>query len=120
LIQNSARGSNTNGNTSNGVSNGFSNGRSNNTFTRRDREKEKIYLSGNLTFDTTESDVKEFLSKNDISGDLEVRIAVDKDTGNSKGFGFVSVYDDQLFDKVLKCNGKKLNNRVLRINSANK
>jgi hypothetical protein len=115
------------GNTSNGnkPSNGFnsnsSNGRSSSSGNRnRDREKRKDIFVGNLTFDTTENELKELLSKNGVSGEFEIRIAVDKDTGNSKGFGFVSVYDDELFENVIKCNGKKLNNRVLRINSANK
>ena len=104
---------------SNGFTSNSSNGR-NTSSSNRNRENRKDIFVGNLTFDTTENELKEVLTKNGISGEYEVRIAIDKDTGNSKGFGFISVYDDELFDKVLKCNGKKMNNRALRINSANK
>lgn len=106
---------------SNGVSiTSQTNGRSHSANHRRDRDKRKDIFVGNLNFDTTENDLKDFFSKNDVKGDFEVRIAVDKGDGTSKGFGFVSVYDDALFDKVIKCNGKKFKDRVLRINSANK
>jgi len=45
---------------------------------------------------------------------------LDKDTGKSKGFCFIAVYeDDKLFENIIKLNGMKLKDRSLRINDAN-
>jgi len=87
---------------------------------RKDRANRKDIFVGNISFDTTKDDILNLCSKNDIKGDIEVRIAQDNETGKSKGFGFVSVYEDDLFEKVLKLQGKKIHDRVLRINAANK
>jgi len=109
---------------SNGHSNGHRNGHSSRSADhfnkRRDRANRKDIFVGNLSFETTKDDILNLLSKNDIKGDVEVRIAQDNTTGNSKGFGFISVYDDDLFDKVLKLQDKKVHDRILRINAANK
>lgn len=102
--------SNSNGNTS-------SNGRTTSSLGSRDQRLD-IFV-GNLSFDTTDNDVRSFLTKNEIGGQYEVRIALDKETGKSKGFGFVSVYDNALFEQILKCNGRKMKDRILRINNAN-
>jgi ATP-dependent RNA helicase DDX21 len=108
-----------NGNGHNGHWNS-ANGHSRDSSKKRDRANRKDIFVGNLSFDTTKEDIENLLVKNDIKGDAEVRIAVDNDTGKSKGFGFVSVYEEDLFNKVLQLNGKKVRDRVLRINSANK
>ena len=128
LVDSDYRGPTTNGHSSsnnnfnsssnNSRGNTNSNGRSSSSFGKRENRKDLFV--GNLSFETTDNDLKSFLSKNEVSGDYEVRIAMDKETGSSKGFGFVSVYDDTLFEQVLKCNGRKMNDRVLRINNANK
>jgi len=52
--------------------------------------KKKLYV-GNLSFQTTENELKDLFAQ---SGPVEtVRIITDRDTGRSKGFGFVEMED---------------------------
>ena len=78
--------------------NASSNGKRSNSFGKRDNRKD-IFV-GNLSFETTDNDLKSYLSKNEVTGDYDVRIATDKETGKSKGFGFVSVYYSRNFQRV--------------------
>ena len=119
---NTQRPSNNGSSNGNGHSGEFSNGHSNGSHKPLRTGNRKDIFIGNLSFETNDSDLKTFFSQNDISaGNFEVRVALDKETGKSKGFGFVSVYeDDVLFEKFLKLNGRKLKDRSLRINNANK
>ncbi|HSG27136.1 MAG TPA: hypothetical protein VLA34_01560, partial [Candidatus Krumholzibacterium sp.] len=51
----------------------------------------KIYV-GNLSFDTEESDLRKAFEEH---GSVDtVNIITDRDTGRSKGFGFVEMADD--------------------------
>jgi RNA recognition motif-containing protein len=69
--------------------------------------KKRLYV-GNLSFETTESDLKELFGQ---AGTVEtVRIITDRDTGRSKGFGFVEMQDGG--DKAIaEMNGKELQRR---------
>jgi cold-inducible RNA-binding protein len=74
----------------------------------------KLYV-GNLPFETTESDLKELFEQ---TGSVEtVRIITDRDTGRSKGFGFVEM--QQGGDKAIaEMNGKDFKGRALTVNEA--
>ena len=76
--------------------------------------KKKLYV-GNLSFEATESDLKDLFSE---AGSVEtVRIITDRDTGRSKGFGFVEMQDGG--DKAIAAmNGKDFKGRVLTVNEA--
>jgi len=76
--------------------------------------KKKLYV-GNLSFETTESDLKELFGQ---TGTVEtVRIITDRDTGRSKGFGFVEMQDGG--DKAIaEMNGKDFKGRALTVNEA--
>ena len=76
--------------------------------------KKKLYV-GNLSFQTTESDLKELFGQ---AGTVEtVRIITDRDTGRSKGFGFVEMQDGG--DKAIaEMNGKDFKGRALTVNEA--
>jgi cold-inducible RNA-binding protein len=76
----------------------------------------KIYV-GNLSFQTTEADVSEMFGK---VGQVEsVQIITDRDTGRSKGFGFVQMTDDAAAEKAIAAlNGKEVNGRQLTVNEA--
>jgi RNA recognition motif-containing protein len=76
--------------------------------------QKKLYV-GNLSFETTESDLKELLGQ---AGTVEtVRIITDRDTGRSKGFGFVEMQDGG--DKAIaEMNGKEFKGRALTVNEA--
>jgi cold-inducible RNA-binding protein len=74
----------------------------------------KIFV-GNLSFQTTESDLTETFSQH---GPVEaVAIITDRDTGRSKGFGFVTMTEgaDQA---IAKLSGSELNGRTLTVNEA--
>jgi len=48
-----------------------------------------------------------------------VQIITDRDTGRSKGFGFVQMTDDAAADKAIaQLNGKEINGRNLTVNEA--
>jgi RNA recognition motif-containing protein len=74
----------------------------------------KLYV-GNLSFETTEADLKELFQQ---AGAVEtVRIITDRDTGRAKGFAFVEMQDGA--DKAIaETNGKEFKGRVLTVNEA--
>src|SRR5436853_5154040 len=76
----------------------------------------KIYV-GNLSFQTTDADLNEMFSQ---VGQVEsVQIITDRDTGRSKGFGFVEMTDDAAAAKAIeRFNGKEVNGRALTVNEA--
>ena len=76
----------------------------------------KIYV-GNLSFQTTDADLNNMFSE---VGQVEsVRIITDRDTGRSKGFGFVEMSDDAAAAKAIeRFNGKEVNGRALTVNEA--
>ena len=76
----------------------------------------RIYV-GNLSYQTTESDLSNLFEQ---VGQVEsVNIITDRDTGRSKGFGFVEMATDQEAQAAIAAvNGKDLNGRALTVNEA--
>ncbi|MEJ2130696.1 MAG: RNA-binding protein [Gammaproteobacteria bacterium] len=75
----------------------------------------KIYV-GNLPWTATEEDVREFFSE---YGDVgSVAIIVDRETGRSRGFGFVEMEDSEADRAIEEANGQSLGGRTLRVNEA--
>jgi RNA recognition motif-containing protein len=74
----------------------------------------KIFV-GNLSFQTSENDLNDLFAQ---FGDVEsVSIITDRDTGRSKGFGFVEMQDGG--DKAIaEMNGKDFKGRALTVNEA--
>jgi len=87
---------------------------------RRGKERKDVFI-GNMPFNVDVEDVKEFLKSHKIDPevDVDIRIAIDKDTGKQKGFTFVSCYDPSKYSAILNLNGSKFQDRALRINDAN-
>ena len=76
---------------------------------------------GNLPHGIDEVQLREWFEKNGLKKiEFDVRIPVDKDTGQLRGFGFVSVFNREDVDTVLKLNGKDFNHRSLKINESKK
>jgi RNA recognition motif-containing protein len=75
-----------------------------------------IYV-GNLAYSTTNDDLKEAFEN---FGMVKSAIVInDKETGRSKGFGFVEMETKADGEKALTgLNGKELNGRTLRVNEA--
>lgn len=75
-----------------------------------------IYV-GNISFETSEDNLKTMFEE---YGEVtSVKIVMDRETGRSRGFGFVEMTDD---DKgrtaIAEINGKDFNGRSLRVNEA--
>ena len=76
----------------------------------------KLYV-GNLPFSATEQDLTETFA---ACGTVDsVKIITDRDTGRSKGFGFVEMSNDnEAQDAISKFNGQDYNGRPLTVNEA--
>jgi len=76
----------------------------------------KLYV-GNLSYGSTEDQLRElFLSAGDIAS---VTIIIDRETGRSKGFGFIEMETDEGAEEAIKkFNGYELERRALTVNEA--
>lgn len=76
---------------------------------------QKIYV-GNLSFDTSESDLSTLFAE---VGQVEsARIITDRDTGRSRGFGFVEMSEENAAKAISQFNGTELDGRALTVNEA--
>ena len=76
----------------------------------------KLYV-GNLPFSATEQSLTETFGE---CGTVDsVKIITDRDTGRSKGFGFVEMDDDGAANQAIeKMNGQPLNGRNINVSEA--
>jgi cold-inducible RNA-binding protein len=76
----------------------------------------KIYV-GNLSFDTNDDDLSREFS---VYGEVASATAVmDRDTGRSRGFGFVDMPSDEQAKAAIEgLNGKDLQGRTLNVNES--
>ena len=75
----------------------------------------KLYV-GNLPFQTTEDDLDGMFGQ--IGGVESVRIITDRDTGRSRGFGFVEMGDEDADKAIEQLNGTEIDGRALTVNEA--
>ncbi|MCA9987483.1 MAG: RNA-binding protein [Anaerolineales bacterium] len=75
----------------------------------------KIYF-GNIPWFTTEEDLEDFFSNYGAVNSFA--IFTDRETGRSRGFGFVEMDDDAADAAVANGDGQMLGGRALRINEA--
>ena len=81
---------------------------------RRNMSK-RIYV-GNLSYQTTENDLTSLFEQ---AGQVEsVNIITDRDTGRSKGFGFVEMSAEDADKAIAQFNGTEVNGRALTVNEA--
>jgi RNA recognition motif-containing protein len=76
----------------------------------------KIYV-GNLSFETTDDDLsREFAVYGEVAS---ANAVMDRDTGRSRGFGFVDMpSDEQAKAAIAGLNGKDLQGRTLTVNES--
>ena len=75
-----------------------------------------IYV-GNLPFDVTDGDLRTLFS--DYGELASASVITDRDTGRSRGFGFVEISDKELGSKaVTELDGSDWNGRRLTVNEA--
>jgi cold-inducible RNA-binding protein len=76
----------------------------------------KLYV-GNLSFETTENDLQDLFEQHGKVS--EVALMMDRMTGKSRGFAFVTMGDNTEANAALTAlNGKELNGRTLNVNEA--
>ena len=78
--------------------------------------EKKLYV-GNLSYTTTEEDLRTLFSQ---AGEVaSVELIKDRDTGNSKGFAFVEMNNQSAAEKAITSfNGYSLGNREIKVNIA--
>lgn len=76
----------------------------------------KLYV-GNLSFSATESDLRQWFEPH---GSVEsASLATDRDTGRSRGFGFVEMSNDSEAEAAIAAlNGSEVGGRALTVNEA--
>jgi RNA recognition motif-containing protein len=75
-----------------------------------------IYV-GNMSFDTTEDQLREAFGG--FGQVTSVNIISDRDSGRPKGFGFVEMASkDEAMAAISGLNGRELNGRTLNVNEA--
>lgn len=75
----------------------------------------KIYV-GNLSYQTTEADLKSLFEE--IGQVDSVVVITDRDTGRPKGFAFVEMNNDDADKAIGQLNGTELNGRSLTVSEA--
>ena len=76
----------------------------------------KLYVC-NLAFETTENDLQDLFEQHGTVN--EVNLMMDRMTGKSRGFAFVTMNDaEQAKAAMSATNGKELNGRALNVNEA--
>ncbi|MCC5832790.1 MAG: RNA-binding protein [Chlamydiales bacterium] len=76
----------------------------------------KLYV-GNLPFTVQEQDLRNFFSK--YSSITSVQLISDRETGRSKGFGFVEISnEDEATNAIQELNGKDFGGRAVIVNEA--
>jgi RNA recognition motif-containing protein len=76
----------------------------------------KLYV-GNLSFDATEEELRRMFESH---GAVEsAKVATDRDTGRSRGFGFIEMTSDQEAESAIAAlNGAQMGGRALIVNEA--
>jgi cold-inducible RNA-binding protein len=76
----------------------------------------RIYV-GNLPYSATNEQLAQVFGQyGDVS---EATVVMDRDTGQSKGFGFVQMEDDEAARQAIaNLNGTQLDNRTIRVSEA--
>lgn len=77
----------------------------------------KNVFVGNMSFQTTESDLRSIFEP---FGEINrVQLITDRDTGQARGFGFVEMSNDEDAAKAISAlNGTLLSGRALNVNEA--
>ncbi|WP_236631932.1 RNA recognition motif domain-containing protein [Endozoicomonas montiporae] len=78
-------------------------------------QQNKLFV-GNLPFSANENDLQiAFEQFGEID---EIRVIIDRETGRSRGFAFVTFAEKDSADSALSMDGKELNGRNMRVNFA--
>ena len=77
----------------------------------------KTLYVGNMSFNTTESDLRAIFEP--LGEITRISVITDRDTGRARGFAFVEMSNDEEAAKAIEAvNGKELDGRALNVNEA--
>jgi cold-inducible RNA-binding protein len=71
---------------------------------------------GNLPFSTQKSELQEVFEK--FGSITEIHIPVDRQTGKSRGFAFVTFETEEASQEALNMNGQEMNGRTIKVHMA--
>lgn len=84
---------------------------------RKDEQSESKLFVGNLAWSVTSEELGEFFSQ--VGEVLSSNVITDRQTGRSRGFGFVEMATAELAEKAVEeLNGKELGGRAIVVNIA--
>ncbi|HHY11170.1 MAG TPA: RNA-binding protein [Firmicutes bacterium] len=75
----------------------------------------RLYF-GNLSWDVTDDELSNAVAP--YANVISARVVTDRDTGRSRGFGFVEVEEADADNVIEAMNGSTLSGRVLTVNEA--
>ncbi|HAR30789.1 MAG TPA: RNA-binding protein [Gammaproteobacteria bacterium] len=75
----------------------------------------KIYV-GNLPWSTTDADLESMFSR--VGPVISASVIMDRETGRSRGFGFVEMAQADGQKAIAELNGYQIQSRALRVNEA--
>ena len=78
-------------------------------------QQNKLFV-GNLPFNANENDLQ--IAFEEFGEIDEIRVIIDRETGRSRGFAFVTFAEKEAADAALSLDGKELNGRNMRVNFA--
>jgi len=75
----------------------------------------RMYV-GNLPYDTNDEGLREIFEE--FGTVIDVKVIMDRETGRSRGFGFVEMDDESARKAMEELNGREIGGRTLRVNEA--
>jgi cold-inducible RNA-binding protein len=75
----------------------------------------KLFV-GNLPWSVSDQDLEEMFAQ--FGGVDSAKVITDRDTGRSRGFGFVEMNDDSARAAIAELNEKEMSDRKLTVNEA--
>lgn len=83
--------------------------------TKRGAMQARLFI-GNLGWNVSEADLAQLAAPHaDV---LDTKVITDRDTGRSRGFGFMTVEADNVQDVIRALDGQELDGRAIRVNEA--
>ncbi len=77
----------------------------------------KKLFAGGLAWATTDDSLRQAFEE--FGKVVEAKVILDRETGRSRGFGFVTFADDDAADRAVEeMNGRELDGRAIRVNEA--
>ena len=85
------------------------------TYRLRTKVNMKLFV-GNLPWSVTDQDLEEMFAPFGAVG--SAKVITDRDTGRSRGFGFVEMSDDSARNAIADLNESEISGRKLTVNEA--